>query len=80
MRFFCVCVVLYLGSDLATGWSLFYGVLPSVKNDYGTELKARALNGLEDPLKKCISESIFKQNYKLIILRRNLQKRKVKVN
>jgi hypothetical protein len=25
--------------------------LPSVKNDYGTELKVRALNGLEEPLK-----------------------------
>jgi hypothetical protein len=23
-----------------------------VKNDYGTELEARALNGLEEPLKK----------------------------
>jgi hypothetical protein len=37
MRSFCVCVVLCLGSDLATGWSLVQGALPSVKNDYGTE-------------------------------------------
>jgi hypothetical protein len=34
---FCVCVVMCLGKDLATGWSLVQGVLPSVKNDYGTE-------------------------------------------
>jgi hypothetical protein len=37
MRLFCVCVVLYLGSGIATGWSLVQVVLPSVKNDYGTE-------------------------------------------
>jgi hypothetical protein len=37
MRLFCVCVVLCLGSGLATGWSLVEGVLSSVKNDYGTE-------------------------------------------
>jgi hypothetical protein len=30
---FCVCVVLCLGSSLATGWSLVQGVAPSVKND-----------------------------------------------
>jgi hypothetical protein len=29
--FFCVCVVLCLGSGLATGQSLVQGVLPSVK-------------------------------------------------
>jgi hypothetical protein len=40
-----------LCSGLATGWSLAQGVLPSVKNDYGTE-EAWALNGLEEPLKK----------------------------
>jgi hypothetical protein len=37
MRLFRVCVVLCLGSGLATGWSLVQEVLPSVKNDYGTE-------------------------------------------
>jgi hypothetical protein len=37
VRLFCVCVVLCLDSGLATGWSLFQGVLPSMKNDYGTE-------------------------------------------
>jgi hypothetical protein len=51
MRLFCVCVVLCLGSGLATGGSLVQGVLPSVKNDYGTELEAWALNELEQPLK-----------------------------
>jgi hypothetical protein len=50
MRLFCVCVVLCLGKGLATGLSLVQGVLPSVKNDYGTEKEG--LNGLEEPLKK----------------------------
>jgi hypothetical protein len=30
LRLFCVCVVLYLGSGLATGWSPVRGVLPTV--------------------------------------------------
>jgi hypothetical protein len=30
VRLFCVCVVLCVGSGLATGWSLVQGVLPSV--------------------------------------------------
>jgi hypothetical protein len=38
----CVCVVLCLGSGLATGWSSVQGVLPAVKNGYGTEEEARA--------------------------------------
>jgi hypothetical protein len=37
VRLFCVCVVLCVGSGLATGSLLVQGVLPSVKNDYGTE-------------------------------------------
>jgi hypothetical protein len=37
MRLFYVCVVLCVGSSLATGWSLVQGVLPSVINDYGIE-------------------------------------------
>jgi hypothetical protein len=41
-----------LGSGLATSSSLVQGVVLSVKNDYGTEKEARALNGLEKPLKK----------------------------
>jgi hypothetical protein len=52
MRLFCVYVVLCLDSGLATGYSLVQGVLPSVKNYYGTESEAWALNGLEEPLKK----------------------------
>jgi hypothetical protein len=31
MCLFCVCVVLCLGRDVATSWSLAQGVLPSVK-------------------------------------------------
>jgi hypothetical protein len=37
MRLFYVCVILCLGRGLATGWLLVQVVLPSVKNDYGTE-------------------------------------------
>jgi uncharacterized membrane protein YjgN (DUF898 family) len=58
MRLFCVCVVLYVGSGLATGWSLVHGVLPSVKNDYWTEKEAWGLNGLEEPPKKNVWERI----------------------
>jgi hypothetical protein len=54
IRLFYVCVFLCLGSCLATGWSLVQGVLPSVKNDYGTEREAWALKGLEEPLKNNI--------------------------
>jgi hypothetical protein len=34
---YSVCVVLCVGSGLATGSSLVQGALPSVKHDYGTE-------------------------------------------
>jgi hypothetical protein len=37
--FFCVCVVLCLGRDLATSWSSVQGFLPSV-NDQETEKSA----------------------------------------
>jgi hypothetical protein len=37
MCLFCVCVILCLDRGLAAGCSLAQGVLPSVKNDYGTE-------------------------------------------
>jgi hypothetical protein len=56
MDLFCVCVVLCLGRGLVTGWSLAQGVLPSVKNDYGTKEEARALNGLEEPPKKSYTD------------------------
>jgi hypothetical protein len=36
------------------GCSLVQGVLPPVKNDYGTEYETWALNGLEEPLKNTI--------------------------
>jgi hypothetical protein len=41
MRLFCLCVVLCLGRGLAASLSLVQGVLPSVKNDYGTEKEKR---------------------------------------
>jgi hypothetical protein len=40
MRLFCICVVLCLGSGLATGWSPVQGVLPSVKMISETEKSA----------------------------------------
>jgi hypothetical protein len=52
MNVWCVCVVLCLSIGLATGWSPVQGVLPSVKNDYGTEKESKALNGLEEPFKR----------------------------
>jgi hypothetical protein len=42
VRLLCVSSVLCVGGGFATGWSLVQGVLPSVKNDYGTEEAARA--------------------------------------
>jgi hypothetical protein len=48
------CVVLCLGSGFATNLSLIKGVLSSAKNDYRSEY-ARALNGLEELLKKFLS-------------------------
>jgi hypothetical protein len=63
MRLFCVCVVLYLGSGRATSWSLIQGVLPSVKNDYKTELEARAPNGLEEPLKNIYHFNVTNFHY-----------------
>jgi hypothetical protein len=40
MRLFCVCVVLCVGSGLATDWSLVQGVLPTVYRN--KKLKKRA--------------------------------------
>jgi hypothetical protein len=37
----CVCVVLCIGSGLATGWSLVQGVLPPVKIDYGNWIRGQ---------------------------------------
>jgi hypothetical protein len=55
----CVCaIILYLDNGLAMGWSLVRGILPSVKNDYGTEQETRALNGLEEPWKIFLTNSI----------------------
>jgi hypothetical protein len=66
MSLFCVCVDLCLGSGLATGWSLVQGVLPSVKNDYGTEQEAWDLNGLEGSLKKISTTDYAASNDKEI--------------
>jgi hypothetical protein len=41
MRLFCVFVVLYAGSELATGWSPVQGVLPTVWKDEETEKAAK---------------------------------------
>jgi hypothetical protein len=47
MRLSCVRAVLCSGRALRRA-----GVLPSMKNDYGTEKEAWALNGLEESLKE----------------------------
>jgi hypothetical protein len=46
VRLFCVCVVLYVGSGLATGWSPVQGVLLSVKKI--KELKKRPRSDEKD--------------------------------
>jgi hypothetical protein len=46
MCVYSVCVVLCVGSGLATGCSLVQGVPPFVKKDYETEEEARAQKGL----------------------------------
>jgi hypothetical protein len=65
MLSFCVCVVLCLGRSLATSWSLVQGVVPSVKNDYGIEWEAWALNGLEEPFIKTVASLhvLLSRNY-----------------
>jgi hypothetical protein len=50
VRLFCVCIVLCVGSGLATGWSLVDGVLPTMENDYETEEEARAQQRALEPL------------------------------
>jgi hypothetical protein len=42
---FCVCVVLCLGSGLATGWSPLQGALPTVYRHYETEKTAKVHKG-----------------------------------
>jgi hypothetical protein len=49
VRLFCVCVVVCVGTGLATDWSRVQGVLPSVKKDYGTEEEARAQQKAVEP-------------------------------
>jgi hypothetical protein len=50
MRLFCVCVVLCIGSGLATGRSLDRRVLALCKKDYETEEDARAQERAVEPL------------------------------
>jgi hypothetical protein len=73
MRLFCLCIILCLGRGLAKVWSLAQGVLPHVKNDYGTE------KWLEEPFKKEISskrkmnkEDLRKRFFFLAILGQNI--------
>jgi hypothetical protein len=51
VRLFCVCVVLGVGSDLATGSSPVQGVLPYVQRKvYETEEASRAQQRAVEPL------------------------------
>jgi hypothetical protein len=59
MRLFCVCVVLCVGSGLATGWSLAQGVIHSLKMITELNKEARAPNGVEEPLKKKIITFVY---------------------
>jgi hypothetical protein len=61
---YSVCVVLCVGSGLATGWSLVQGVLPYVKKNYGTEAEARAQQKAVAPL---MSEWVNTQIHKTLL-------------
>jgi hypothetical protein len=50
VRLFCVCVVLCLGSGLATRWSLVQESYRLCKNDYETEEEAKAQRRAIEPL------------------------------
>jgi hypothetical protein len=50
VRLFCVCVVLYVGSDPATGWSSVQGVLSTVYvKDQETEKAAKVQQMAVEP-------------------------------
>jgi hypothetical protein len=46
LRLFCVCVVLYVGRGLATGWSPVVGVLPTVHRIKKLRKRQRPNKGL----------------------------------
>jgi hypothetical protein len=50
LRLCCVCVVLCVGSGLATGWSPVQESYRLCKKDYGTEEEARAQQRAVEPL------------------------------
>jgi hypothetical protein len=52
MCLFCVCVALCLGRELATGWSLVQGVLPSVKMIMKLKNQRPGPKGAVEPVKK----------------------------
>jgi hypothetical protein len=57
VRVYSVCVVLCVGSGLATGWSLAQGVIPTVnKNDYDTEEEGGAQQRAVEPLMNEMNE------------------------
>jgi hypothetical protein len=50
VRLFFVCTVQFVGSGLATGWSLVQGVYRLCKEDYETEEEARAQQRAVEPV------------------------------
>jgi hypothetical protein len=49
VRLFCVCVVLCVGSGIATGWSPIKRILPTVYKDQETEKAAKAQQWAVEP-------------------------------
>jgi hypothetical protein len=66
MCLFCVCAVLYLGSGLATSWSLVQGVLPSVKMIMKLKKRPGPMGAVE-PVKKIWLEEIAHKDTSIIV-------------
>jgi hypothetical protein len=62
VRLFCVCIVLCVGSGLATGWSPAQGVLPTVYRTKKLKMRSRPTKAVEshkERERERESESVF---------------------